>query len=192
MSFIESALTPAGTNARRSQENQQASIANQYADLFKSSVPLVQGQLDFAKSVQPQYNGALQSYIQSMTPQAVDADLARFNSKAFQTANNQARQQEMLLRSQGAGDSALKGVQQAAYNTATDQSLNAQRQAYSNEERMKRALAILQALQQAQNPQAVNILGALAQGVYGRPEVQVQSNPLGGVLGNVLSTFKGR
>jgi len=80
-SFLESAFTPAGTNARRGQENQIRGMSKRLQGLFDSYIPLAQKQIGNQGRVLDSNAQLIQDFMGTLGESGRRAGLSRFNSE---------------------------------------------------------------------------------------------------------------
>jgi hypothetical protein len=168
-SFINSALTPRGTNARRAQEKEQASVSAGAAGLFKGGLPMIQSQQAFAGGLEPQRQEAITSLIRSLSPGSQRAGLERQKRAAQQRAFGSMR---MMRPGMGAGMQA--GARLAAQNQSAMASNDLERMYASPEYQTAIQQTLMQAILGGQQISGLGDLSGLAGLIYGRPGVQVQ------------------
>ncbi len=164
---ISSALTPAGTNARRDQEAGQQSVADQAREIARSSGANYDQVLKYLRSKQ----GNIQSGIDALGRMSTRGGLRDQALRAGATARGQAMSQSVPL--QYAGNPALANAYRGrALNAANGMQNQAIRQSTSPQAQAQALMQLLQAMgsYQSQSYQPFAQAGSM---VYGQPQVQV-------------------
>lgn len=189
MSFItdpiESALAPAGGNAAKSQGKRQSAVAKQYGGLFNVAAPQFN---DLLMNLQNQDLGRTIGAATNAINQDPSQRINKFQSGATERASTEATATANFNRSQGYGDGATAGAAQGLFQDAARQTNAFAAQQSDPDEQLKRLLALIQAFSGSTGAYG-NLLNMLASGVYGQPQVQVQANPLAGVLGQAAGAY---
>ena len=189
-SFIESALTPAGTNAANQQNATNQNVQNlEYQDLLSNN-PLLQQQMSYASSMEPARESALTSAYMYASPGNSNARQAAYDNSVQSNASTQAAQQNFADRAEGLSSGAQSGDTLNTENQAQGaEDAYAQQQA-NPEYQYNLAAQQLGTIAQMQSDPALQTNQALAQGIYGAPKVQVQPG-FGEILGNALGQYVG-
>lgn len=188
---ISSALTPAGTNARRDQEAGQQSVADQAREIARSSGANYDAVLKYLRGKQ----GNIQSGIDALGQMSTRGGLRDQALRAGATARSQALSQSVPLQYAGnqALSNAYRGRQLNAANGVQNQAI---RQSTSPDAQARALMQLLQAMgsYQSQSYQPYAQAGSM---VYGQPQVQVQPgimdslSPFIGMLAGGRSTRQG-
>ena len=166
MSFIESFLTPSGTNARRKQEQGQQTVGNLGGNIAGGAGADYLSAMKFGRSLDPQMQSGLQ-YLANSTSTAGMRDQA---IAAGQTARAQAMSRQPTP---SLNPYAVQGMQASNLNSAQSAENSALNQAYSPSAHAQALQGLMGALgQYKQNYGQDFRLGAST--VYGQPQVQVQ------------------
>jgi hypothetical protein len=152
--------------------------------------PIVGQELEFLSQMAPLRQQAILGLIDSMGPDAVDADIAAFGAGADENAAKASKQASMANKAQGLGDGYQEGQNAGIAGKAASEKNAYRQQQLSPAAKIQRAAMLIQAMQGAGNPQAFN----MAMGLFGPIEQrhrQNQSevgsgsawNSIGGMLG---------
>lgn len=192
VSAIQSAFTPAGTNARRDQEAGQKSVADQAREIAQRSGANYDSVLKYLQSKQ----GNVQGGIDALGRMTTLGGLRDQALRAGNTARSQAMSQQVPL--QYAGNPALANAYRGrAMNAATGMQNQALRDSTSPMAQTQALMQLLQAMSSYQN-NAYTPYGQASGLVYGQPQVQVQPGlmdqigPIIGMLAGGKSAQQGK
>jgi hypothetical protein len=183
-SALQSAFTPAGTNARRDQEAGQKSVADQARDIAKRSGTNYDSVLKYLQSKQGNVQGGIDA-LGRMTTRGGLRDQAL---RAGSTARGQAMSSQVPI--QYAGNPALANAYRSrAMNAATGVQNQALQNSTSPLAQTQALMQLLQAMNSYQS-QSYAPYGQAAGLVYGQPQVQVQPGIMD-QLGPIIGAIKG-
>lgn len=165
---IQSALTPAGTNARRDQEAGQQSVADQARQIAQSSGADYASVLKYLQGKR----GNVESGIDALSRMGTRGGLRDQALRTGATARGQAMSQSVPL--QYAGNQQLSNAYRGrAINAANGVQNQAIRQSTSPQAQSQALMQLLQALGSYQS-QSYAPYAQSSSLVYGQPQVQVQ------------------
>lgn len=166
MSFVESFLTPSGTNARRKQEQGQQDIGNIGGDIARGAGADYLSAMKFGRGLDPQMQSGLQYLANSTTTAGLrDQAIAAARAARAQTMSQQI--------TPSLNPYAVQGMQASNLNNAQSSENAALNQAYSPQAHAQALQGLMGALgQYKQNYGHDFQLGTNT--VYGQPQVQVQ------------------
>jgi hypothetical protein len=104
---FESALTPAGTNARRSQEADIRGMSKEALALFRLLAPMVRRQMQFRQSMQGVQDAALTTGLSGTGPGARDARIDRYGEQVDDATLKAMKRAALIAKQQGLGDGGL-------------------------------------------------------------------------------------
>lgn len=185
-SGFQSLFTNPGQNAANEQNATRQGVMNQYGSLLPGATSLAQGSQSFAQMMQPYLQKAIQQGIYQNSDQSALAGAQQQANYANSNAANSAKQAGLALSAQGAGSGAVSGATAGLFGQAANEANDAYTQAMSPEARQQRLMQRISQLMGAANPD-YQPLQSVASGIYGAPTVQVQQNPLGGIIGTLGS-----
>lgn len=180
-SAITSALTPAGTNARRKQEAGQQKVGDLANQIAGQEGQRYKSALDYNYTMDPYLRNALRSMGYSTT----QAGLRQQAIGAGNQARAQAMSQSVPMQYQG-NPWMANAYRAQQMNQAQDQTNSALFNAYSPQARNQALMSLLQA-QNAYAGQYGNSFNSSAGLSFGQPQVQVQPglmDMVGGAIGN--------
>lgn len=186
-SFFTSIFTPSGTNARRSQEADQAKVAGGYQGLFDSLLPYIQDYVKFGGKLEPQRQAEIRRQLLLASPGNAQARQRMYTNQVFNNAIRSSKAQSDMNRAAGFSGAYNAGMRAAALNQAMDASNRYASEMDSPEGMMANSQMRLGAIQQGQSMPMLAQLNNFGEGVYGRPAVQVGQG-IGGSLGSILGT----
>lgn len=188
-SALESALTGAGTNARRGQENQIKDLAGQLAKLFNANYGNANAQIGRQGATLDSTYQQLQQFLGTLGQGGTNARIANFNANADSQAAQDQAATARELGNAGLGDGAILGANRRSRNAAASAKNGFFAQEYDPTNIANR----LQAGQNAagnwmnMSNSPMNSLLQLFGGVNGQQPVQVQPG-LGQQLGQLAAT----
>lgn len=183
---ISSALTPAGTNARRDQEAGQQSVADQARDIARSSGANYDAVLKYLRTKQGNVQGGIDA-LGRMTTRGGLRDQAL---RAGSTARGQAMSQQVPL--QYAGNQALTNAYRGrALNAANGMQNQAIRESTSPQAQAQALMQLIQAMNSYQTQSYAPYAQAGGM-VYGQPQVQVSPGILDQIAPFAGSIFGGK
>jgi hypothetical protein len=180
--WANSALTAPGTHNAMNRDKQNSQVQSQWADAFKSYMPLLTSATDFAKTLQPQYQSNLLQGVNALGQNGVDSSIRDFGAGANERAAQQSQRSQLQMAGMGLGNGAQAGQVLEGQNQAQAATNQFAQQQQSPQARAQRYQMIMQMLQQGMNPQAImqSLLG-MSSGVYGQPQPFVGQSPAGAI-----------
>jgi hypothetical protein len=186
--WVNSALTPSGTNAKRSQESQQKDVANGAADALGNLKGTLTDESNFAAAQEPARQGAIKRLLMLSSPGNNAARAQIYKNQAYGNAAQSAQLSSAANHNAGISDAYSAGQNQAIANNAADASNTYQANLSSPDAMSKQAQSLLAQYQQAMGMPALTDYNSLANLVYGRPQVMVQPG-LGSLVGQVAGDY---
>jgi hypothetical protein len=187
---LKSALAPANGTLAKSQQLGFREVADRNRPLLDQQRGQMGSELEFANSLQPQRQQAVQSLIHALSQRQDYQGMAdRMGAGVLANANRTAANADLVNRSMGLGEGARAGAVNGVNQMASRQ-MGAVQQRYldpmmQQRERQQSLLQLLQVLQEAQRVPSMDSYSQLYGMYMGQPRVQVQQSPLAGILGRV-------
>jgi hypothetical protein len=187
--WLQSALTPQGAHNAMGRDERNSTVQGGWADLFKQYQPIAQNQINFAKTLQPQYQSSIMGGINSLNDQGVNANIRAFGANAQENAARNAMQNQSSLAGMGLGREAQAGSLLGSMNQAQAATNQYAQQMQSPQAKAQRYQQIMEMLAQGMNPSMIlQSLGAMSAGVYGQPSPYVGQSA-GETLGQIAGAY---
>lgn len=186
---------PPGDNQIQWWTDPRYGSAGWLSEFMKNNYGLLNDQLGFAQSLQPQFQSLIQKFLANNDPGRLEADVNRAAGQNLGLAGQNAMSSDAMLRSLGIGSGARGGNVAANYNQAADQTNQYANYRRSPEGMTAQLQGSLGAIGQGQNMSAFN---PQMQATAGWSDVwrgllqQDRDNASqGGFFGNLLGTLAG-
>jgi len=189
-SALQSAFTPAGTNALQGQEATQAGLTGDYAALLKQMFPSLEAEQNYSDSLVPQEEQDASRMLMLASPGNQQARTQMVNNAAYSNAAQASQQADQADAAAGLSPALEAGQNQGITNAAAGQANQYQQMINSPQYQLSQAQNLLGQVNQAQTLPGMGELGQLTQGIYGAPQVQVQPG-LGSFLGSIAGDYAG-
>ena len=189
-SALQSAFTPSGTNALQGQEATQAGLTGDYAALLKQMFPTLQQEQNYSDSLVPTQEADMNRMLMLASPGNDQARAQLYNNAAYSNAAHASKQADQADAAAGLSPALEAGQNQGITNAAAASANQYQQMLNSPTYQLQQAQNLMGQLNQAQQLPGMGELGALTQGIYGAPTVQVQPG-LGSFLGELGGSYLG-
>jgi hypothetical protein len=190
MSFIEDALTPAGTNAAASQSQRNAQFAKSVQALLPQMQELLAMQSKKGLEYETKRQNVLDGLINALSPGAARAAAEKKKTAAFTDYGKASSLAGMNAKASGLGAGFQAGQQANLAGQAARTASEIDADMLDPVKIAERAGTLLAAIEQGQKMPALSDLAQMANISYGQPQVQVQQG-FGSILGTALGGYLG-
>lgn len=192
MGFIQSALTPAGTNARQSQVDQQKNATQGAQNALTYLNPLMGQQAGFASSLEPGREADVKRMLYLSSPGNTQAREAIYARTAASNAGLASKEAGASESAQGLSPSYQAGNDVAEANNAASASNAYDQQLESPEYQLQQANSLAGQYQTDMGIPSQSAYNSAVNTIYGRPQVPVApgiGSVIGGIAGKVAGDY---
>ena len=187
---MSSIFTPPGQSLRNNQNQNNANLSNFGTGIATSLKPLIDQQIGYASSLEPNRENSINSTLKLMSmgnqQAAANKAIGGINSNLANETGNVANE----LRSQGASAGAIAGATSDLGNNAANETNNITTGLYDPARQAMLQQLIMQVVGQGQNVGALGSASQAAGIAEGAPQVQVGPG-IGDYLGGALGQWAG-